>query len=132
VPEDVAEAAIAQAKSLKAINDAAFARAWVCDRGAHRGYGAVRLREELRRRLVPDDLIEEALAQLEDRDDLAVATALARQWVSRLPSALSRDASARRVCGYLTRCGYPVDLAERVALTVSPGHELDRLQGDPL
>jgi regulatory protein len=120
VPEDIAEAALAQAKSLKAIDDAAFARAWVCDRGgAHRGYGMARLREELRYRLVPDELIEEALAQLENRDDLAVATKLADEWASRLPPTLSREASARRICSYLTRRGYPVDLAEQVAWTVS-------------
>jgi regulatory protein len=119
VPEDIAEAALARAKSLKAIDDAAFARAWVYDRGANRGYGMARLREELRYRLVPDELIEEALAQLEDRDDLAVATKLAGEWASRLPPRLSREASARRVCSYLTRRGYPVDLAEQVAWTVS-------------
>ncbi len=119
VPGDVAEAALARAKSLRAIDDAAFARAWVCDRGVRRGYGVARLREELRHRLVPDDRIEEALAQLEDRDDLAVATALAREWASRLPSTLSREASARRVCGYLTRLGHPIGLAERVAWAVS-------------
>ncbi|MGH8884954.1 MAG: regulatory protein RecX [Egibacteraceae bacterium] len=119
VPGDVAETALTQAKSLRAIDDAAFARAWVCDRGTRRGYGVTRLRQELRRRLVPEDLIEEALTQLEDRDDLAIATELARQWASRLPSTLSREASARRIGGYLTRRGYPLGLAERVAWTVS-------------
>lgn len=119
VPENIAEAALAQAKSLEAIDDDAFARAWVCDRGTHRGHGAARLREELRRRLVPDDLIAKALAQLEDRDDLAVAMELAREWASRLPPTLSREARARRVGGYLTRRGYPAELAEQVVWSIS-------------
>lgn len=124
VPEEVAEAALQRAREIGALDDAAFARAWVFDRGTNRGYGAARLREELRRRLVPDDLIEQALARLEDRDDLVAATELARERVRRLPGSLSREATARRIHGYLTRRGYPQALAERVALTVSeaPNH----------
>ena len=119
VPGAVAEAALVQAKALGAIDDAGFARAWVEDRGRHRGYGAARLRDELRRRLVPDALIDTALGQLEDRDDLAVATELARERARCLPESLSPQAAARRLHGYLTRRGYPNGLAERVALSVS-------------
>lgn len=119
VPEHVAEAALTQAKLLSAIDDAAFAHAWISDRGLRRGYGVSRLREELSHRLVPDELIEEALAQLEDRDDLVAATELAREWASRLPLTLSRETRARRLCGYLYRRGYPIRLAEQVAWTVS-------------
>jgi regulatory protein len=119
IPDSVAGAAIAQAKSLRAVDDAAFSRAWVSDRGTRRGYGIARLRQELRLRLVPDDLIEEALAQLDDRDDFAVASELAREWAVRLPPMLSREASVRRICGYLTRRGYPVGLAEQVAWALS-------------
>jgi regulatory protein len=74
----VVDAAIARATELGAIDDAAFARAWVADRGMVRGYSAARLREELRRRKVPQPLIDDALAQLDDRDDVGVATDLAR------------------------------------------------------
>lgn len=119
VPEDVAEAALARARALGAIDDAAFARAWVDDRGMQRGYGMARLREELRRRLVPDDLIEDALARLNGREDLLVATELAQERARRLPQTLSPEAAARRLHGYLTRRGYPDALAERVAITVS-------------
>ena len=119
VPPDIAEAALGQAKAIGAIDDAAFARAWVEDRGVSRGYGVARVREELRRRLVPDDLIDAALMPLEQRDDLATAIELAQERARRLPGTLSREAAARRLHGYLTRRGYPQALAERVALTVS-------------
>jgi regulatory protein len=119
VPDDVADAAIQRARDIGALDDAAFARAWVSDRGLNRGYGAARLHEELRRRLVPDELIELALAGLESRDELAAATELALERVRRLPRSLSREAIARRLHRYLTRRGYPQALAERVALTVS-------------
>ncbi|MGH8909306.1 MAG: regulatory protein RecX [Egibacteraceae bacterium] len=119
VPEEIAAAAMVRAKALGAIDDAAFARAWVEDRGTHRGYGAARLREELRRRLVPDELIDEAVGRLEGRDDLAVAMELACERAKRFPSTLSREAVARRLHGYLTRRGYPNGLAEHVAISVS-------------
>lgn len=119
VPDEVAEAALTRARQAGVVDDAAFARAWVADRGHARGYGAVRLREELRRRLVPEPLVTDALATLEPRDDLAVATDLARDRLSRLPAALQPEAIARRLTAYLTRRGYPPALAQRVAIDVS-------------
>jgi regulatory protein len=112
-------AAIARAAELGAIDDAAFARAWVADRGLVRGYSASRLRQELRRRRVPQPLIDDALAQLEDRDDLAVATDLARTRAQRMPATLEPDAVARRLMGFLARRGYSETLARRVAIDVS-------------
>jgi regulatory protein len=123
VPEATAAAALSKAKVLGAIDDAAFARAWVEDRGAQRGYGPTRLREELRRRLVPDELVDEAVGQLAGRDDLAVAMELARERARRFPRTLSREAAARRLHGYLTRRGYANDLAECVAINVSGAGE---------
>src|SRR3712207_1869488 len=73
-PEEVVDTALARARAAGAVDDAAFARAWVEDRGQRRGFGASRLREELRRRLVPEPLAQDALAVLESRDDHATAT----------------------------------------------------------
>jgi regulatory protein len=117
--DDVRAAAIARAERVGAIDDRAFARAWVHDRGERRGYGVSRLAEELARRRVPDDVAQDALAQLEDRDELAVATELARGRVARLPGALDAEAVARRLVGFLVRRGYAPGLARRVAVTVS-------------
>jgi regulatory protein len=119
VPEDVADAALDRARQVGAVDDAAFAAAWVEDRGRRRGYGVGRLREELRRRLVPEPFIEDALATLEDRDDLAVATDLARTRLRQLPGALQPEAVARRLQGHLERRGYAPGLAQRVAVEVS-------------
>jgi regulatory protein len=119
VPEQEAAAALERAKELGAVDDAAFARAWVEDRGRRRGYGRPRLREELRRRGVPDPLIDDALRTLEPRDDEAVATDLARRQAQRLPVTLPPETVARRLQGWLVRRGYPLGLAQRVALSVS-------------
>lgn len=115
----VIDRAIARATELGAIDDAAFARAWVADRGLVRGYSTSRLRQELHRRQVPQPLIDEALAQLDDRDDLAVATDLARTRAQRMPATLAPEAVARRLLGFLARRGYSEALARRVAIDVS-------------
>lgn len=118
-PDDVIDAAIARATELGAIDDAAFARAWVNDRGVGRGYSALRVREELRRRSVPEGVIDEAMGVLETRDDLSVATELARSRAQRMPAALEPEAVARRLLGFLARRGYPEGLSRRVAIQVS-------------
>jgi len=118
-PEPVMEAAMHRARTLGAVDDAAFARAWVEDRGRQRGYGLTRLRQELRRRLVPEPLIEDALAQLEGRDELAVATDLAESRRRQLPAALQPEAVARRLQAFLMRRGYAPGVAQRVAIDVS-------------
>ncbi len=117
--EDAIEAAIVQARGLRAVDDEAFARSWVAERGHDRGYGAARLRNELRRRQLPAALIEQALASLEDRDDHDAATALARKRLGQLPASLTTEAVVRRLIAYLVRRGHPPGLAQRVAITVS-------------
>jgi len=119
VEGDVAQAALARARALGAVDDAAFARAWVDDRGAGRGFGTARLRQELRRRLVPEPLIADALLAIEDRDDLAVAIDLARDRLPSLPATLQPEAVARRLQDYLVRRGHHPGLAQRVAIEVS-------------
>jgi regulatory protein len=118
-PDDVIDDAIARATALGAIDDVAFAKAWVNDRALGRGYSALRVREELRRRAVAEPVIDTALEVLRTRDDLAVATELARTRAQRMPAALALEVVARRLVGFLSRRGYPESLARRVALEVS-------------
>lgn len=119
VPEPAVQSALRRARQSGALDDRAFARAWVDDRGRKRGYGQARLRQELRRRLVGEALIDEALAGLEDRDDLAVATELAARRARQLGTDLDPAAVARRLVSYLVRRGYPPALAQRAAITVA-------------
>ena len=116
---DVVEAAVAQLKALGAIDDAVFARIWVEDRGVSRGYGRARLAQELRRRQVPQDVAEQALSALDDRDDLEAATELARRRFATLPATVEPAAAARRLHAYLVRRGYNDGLSNKVAIAVS-------------
>ena len=117
--EVVVEGAVAVLKALGAIDDAVFARIWVEDRGISRGYGRARLAQELRRRQVPDEIAEEALSALDERDDLTTATELARRRAATLPASLEPAAVARRLHAYLMRRGYNQGLSNNVAIAVS-------------
>lgn len=116
---ETVEAALARGRALGLVDDAAFARAWVDERGLQRGYGAARLRQELVRRRVPEHLVASALARLDDRDDEAAAEELARQRFARMAATVEPERAARRLAQLLARRGHPPGLAQRVALRVS-------------
>lgn len=116
---DVQEAALERAAGIGAVDDGAFARAWVADRGEGRGYAVSRLRVELARRGVPDAVAETALERLAERDVVGAATDLARARVARLPPDLDPQVLCRRLVGYLVRRGYEQRLATRVAIEVA-------------
>jgi regulatory protein len=94
------------------VDDAAYARHWVAARAA-RGYGATRLRAELRARGVAAPLVDAALATVAGDDTLTRARDAARR---RLP-ALRRgraDRVAPRLRDYLLRRGYAAGIVMRV------------------
>lgn len=115
----IVETGLAQAADLGAVDDAALARALVDEWGYRRGHGRARIRRDLARRQIPASIVDEALTALDERDDEAAATALARSRLRHLPATLSVEAVARRLVGYLTRRGHPPGLAQRVAARVS-------------
>jgi regulatory protein len=94
------------------VDDGAFATHWVQARAA-RGYGAARLRRELRLRGVALSLIDAALASLPAAGQLEQARVTAHR---RYP-ALLRGAPARapaRLHDYLMRRGFPASVVARV------------------
>jgi regulatory protein len=111
-PPDVAAAVVGDLVARGYVDDAAYARHWVATRAA-RGYGAARLRAELRARGVAAPLIDAALGTLEPEEPLARAREAARR---RLP-ALRRgrpERLAHRLRDYLLRRGYGVGVVARV------------------
>jgi len=116
-PEDVAQAVVADLAARGYVDDAAFARHWVETRSA-RGYGAGRLRAELRAHGVPAALIDGALASLTTDAALGRAREAARR---RLP-ALARgrpDRLAARLHDHLARRGFPAPVIARVLREVA-------------
>lgn len=118
-PSEVRKAALDRAAAAGAVDDEAFARAWVADRGEGRGFAVARLRTELARRRVPEPIAEAALDGLAERDVVGVATELARARAARLPANLDQRVVCRRLVGYLVRRGYDHGLATRVGIDVA-------------
>jgi regulatory protein len=111
-PADVAATVVADLAARGYLDDAAFARQWVETR-AVRGYGAGRLRAELRARGVEPATIDVALAALDAGQVLERARAAAHR---RLP-ALQRGAPERlaaRLAAFLLRRGYSPGVVARV------------------
>ena len=94
------------------LDDVAYARQWVSTR-TPRGYGAARLRAELRARGVAPRTIEAALAAVDADEPLTRAREAARR---RLP-ALRRtrpERAAARLRDYLLRRGFAAPIVMRV------------------
>jgi regulatory protein len=111
-PAEVATEVVDDLVGRGYVDDAAFARQWVATRAA-RGYGAGRLRLELRARGVAPPLIAAALGALGGDAALARAREVARR---RLP-ALRRgrpDRVASRLRDYLQRRGFAMGVVVRV------------------
>lgn len=113
VPDDVATDVLDRFEELRLIDDVEFARMWVESRHRSKGIARPVLRQELRRKGVPDEAIEAALAQVTDDDERARARAL----VDRRLVALARhdpQTQARRLTSLLVRRGFSGGLASTV------------------
>jgi regulatory protein len=95
------------------IDDVAYAHAWVDTRQAGRGLGRRRLVDELRRKGVARDTIDEAIGQVDAATERATARALVARRLPQL-TGLSREKQLRRLAGLLARRGYPGGLAREI------------------
>jgi regulatory protein len=111
-PQDVAAEVVADLVGRGYVDDAAFARHWVATRAA-RGYGAARLRAELRTRGIALPLIDAALASLEHDDQLERARAVVRRRLPVLRRA-NPERAAARLADHLLRRGYSASIVRRV------------------
>lgn len=98
--ETDAQAAADWLEDLGAVDDAAYAAALARHYGA-RGYGPQRLREELRRRGVPRELWEDAVAELPDSGEALDALIQKRRRED-----LADPRERRRICDALLRRGF--------------------------
>lgn len=114
---------IAWAKAEGLIDDAAFARLWVENRGVKRGYGRRRLTQELRKRKIADQHIESALGQLEEVDEYAQARALAGERFMRYPASEDPRRVAMKLVNFLMRRGFDSAIAHKAALSVTRADE---------
>jgi regulatory protein len=96
---------IEKLKSLRYLDDQAFARTWALGRAQDRGYGPRRLEQELRIKGVNQPLIEEALRQTFDEVD---ETGQAKRLLTKhfKGGDLTEPKTLRRAVAFLQRRGY--------------------------
>ena len=111
-PLEVAAEVVGDLMARGYLDDAAFARQWIETRSA-RGYGATRLRSELRARGVAPPLIEHALTVLIADRSLETARTVALRRLSVLKRG-DPERVAHRLGDYLRRRGYSASVVRRV------------------
>ncbi len=110
---EIAEEVIARLERVGLVDDAAFARALVSDRFRGTGKAGRALIEEMRRKGLDSETIEDAMADI-DAEALRVR---ARELVDRKLRSMRgvpRDAAYRRLAGMLARKGYAPSLCASV------------------
>jgi regulatory protein len=113
VPDDAATAVLDRFGEVGLIDDVAFARAWVESRQRGRGLGRGALAGELRRKGIDNELVQDALEQIDDESALEAARRLVAKKLASTRGAPAQ-ARARRLVGMLARRGHPAGLAYRV------------------
>lgn len=101
------DAVLARLEREQLVDDAAFARFWIEDRSRFRPRSARALRHELRRKGLAPDVIDQALADL---DEEAAAWDAAAKKLSSWRH-LDQDAFDRKLLGHLSRRGFSYGIA---------------------
>lgn len=113
VPDDAAAEVIRRLTDAGLVDDEAFAEAWVSSRHGGKGLARRALAGELRRRGVDETVVEGALSQVDDNDEVVAATALVRRRLA-ATAGLPTPARVRRLSSMLARKGYSGGVAARV------------------
>ncbi|WP_104109062.1 MULTISPECIES: regulatory protein RecX [unclassified Arthrobacter] len=114
IPEDVAEAVLDRFEVVKLIDDAEFAQEWVRCRSLYKSLARGALRRELAEKGISEDLIEDALAQVDDATERDQAKDLVLRKVRpsmNLGDRSERDKYTRRWVAMLARKGFNPSLA---------------------
>ncbi len=127
---EVVEAVLERLAGWGYVGDEGFARYWIENRGANQPRGRRLLQQELWRKGVEKETIDQALEESELDED-AGALALARK---RLPQlrALDEPTQRRRLAAYLQRRGYDYPTTKRALDTLLSSNDGDAEEGDPL
>lgn len=111
VPEGQIEAVAERLERASLLGDEAFARYWVENRERFRPRGRSALRYELRSKGISNEIIEQALDQVDASQSAYQAAGKKAQQLSRL----DRVTFARKLVEYLVRRGFEYDVAREAA-----------------
>lgn len=108
---------VARLVEVGLVDDHAYAQMLVRTRFAERGLVGRALIEEMRRKHLPQDVIDAALAEVEDTDASARALELARKKLGQTPHSVGRERAWARCAAYLARRGYSPSVAREAVRT---------------
>ncbi len=117
IPDEVADKVLERFSEVGLIDDAVFAAAWVESRHTGRGLARRALAHELRHRGVEDQVVRDAVDELDPGREEATARELVRRKLRtmKVPAdRAGRQAAMRRLLGMLARKGYSAGLAMTV------------------
>jgi regulatory protein len=109
----VVEEALRRCRQQRIVDDQALAAALV-EEGRAKGHAPLRIRTDLVRRELPEEVVEDALAAIGDRDEEAAAYDVAIRRAAQLRG-VDAETAFRRLAGYLARRGYTDSLSRKVA-----------------
>lgn len=110
IPDDVIGEVLDRYRDVGMVDDAAFARAWVASRHRGRKLSRRALSNELRRKGVDTELVDEALEQVDDDSEREAARELVLKRLRSMGS-VPPEAVFRRLVGMLARKGYSAGVA---------------------
>lgn len=110
VPDDIAERLLDRFEEVGLVDDEAYARMWIASRQPGKGLAGRALAQELRRKGVDDEIVREAVAEIDPEDEEAAARALVRKKLRSLRT-VDRTTATRRLVGMLARKGYGSGMA---------------------
>lgn len=117
IPDEIADSVLERFSEVGLIDDAAFAAAWVESRHTGRGLARRALAHELRHRGVDDELVRDAVEELDPDREADTARELVRRRLRTMrvtADPAARQAALRRLVGMLARKGYPPGTAMTV------------------
>lgn len=125
VPTEIATRLLDRFTEVGLIDDAAYARAWIASRQPGKGLAGRALAQELRRKGIDDEIIREAVAEIEPEDEATAARALVAKKMRSLRN-VDRTTATRRLVSMLARKGYSSGLAYSLVRDA-----LDEVEADP-
>ncbi|WP_345473540.1 regulatory protein RecX [Glutamicibacter ectropisis] len=114
-PEDIAEEVIERYAEINLVDDERFAKSWTVARARSKGLARGAIKHELRSKGVDDELVAEALEQIDDEAEEQRARELVRVKLRPEYMGVDRDRALRRLVGMLGRKGYNGSMAFKVA-----------------
>lgn len=115
-----AERVIVHLKDLGYLDDVSFARSWIVDRAQNKNLGKQRLRQELIKKGIPGEIIDEELARnYDESQESERALTLAQKRLSRFKN-LEINIARRRLSQFLIRQGFPPSTSWEVSSKLLP------------